>query len=207
MTDFIGRMTYLLFDDMTQCTEQEVARLLPLVSEQRRQQALAYKHLIGQFSCLKSYELLMQLLSSPPYSIPNSQYPIANGPSFLYNEHGAPYIEDGPYFSISHCKHGIAVAIGEKPIGIDIEHIRTAKPELVAHTMNEKEQAQIWAADSPDVAFTCLWTQKEAVLKMRGTGITSIDGIKNTLVALEHVDLQTKVNIHKQYAYSLANLL
>ena len=200
-------MTYLLFDDMTQCTEQEVARLLPLVSEQRRQQALAYTHLIGQFSCLKSYELLMQLLASPPYPIPNIQYPIANGPSFLYNEHGAPYIEGGPYFSISHCKHGIAVAIGEKPIGIDIEHIRTAKPELVAHTMNEKEQAQIWAADSPDVAFTCLWTQKEAVLKMRGTGITSIDGIKNTLVALEHVDLQTKVNINKQYAYSLANLL
>ena len=200
MTDSIGRMTYLLFDDMTQCTEQEVARLLPLVSEQRRQQALAYTHLIGQFSCLKSYELLMQLLSFPSYPIPNT-------PSFLYNEHGAPYIEGGPYFSISHCKHGIAVAIGEKPIGIDIEHIRTAKPELVAHTMNEKEQAQIWAADSPDVAFTCLWTQKEAVLKMRGTGITSIDGIKNTLVALEHVDLQTKVNINKQYAYSLANLL
>ena len=200
MTDSIGRMTYLLFDDMTQCTEQEVARLLPLVSEQRRQQALAYTHLIGQFSCLKSYELLMQLLSFPSYPRPNT-------PSFLYNEHGAPYIEGGPYFSISHCKHGIAVAIGEKPIGIDIEHIRTAKPELVAHTMNEKEQAQIWAADSPDVAFTCLWTQKEAVLKMRGTGITSIDGIKNTLVALEHVDLQTKVNINKQYAYSLANLL
>lgn len=193
-------MTYLLFDDMTQCTEQEVARLLPLVSEQRRQQALAYTHLIGQFSCLKSYELLMQLLSSPPYPIPNI-------PSFLYNEHGAPYIEGGPYFSISHCKHGIAVAIGEKPIGIDIEHIRTAKPELVAHTMNEKEQAQIWAADSPDVAFTCLWTQKEAVLKMQGTGITSIDGIKNTLVALEHVNLQTKVNINKQYAYSLASNL
>lgn len=200
MTDSTGRMTYLLFDDMTQCTEQEVARLLPLVSEQRRQQALAYTHLIGQFSCLKSYELLMQLLSSPPY-------PVSNTPSFFYNEHGAPYIEGGPYFSISHCKHGIAVAIGEKPIGIDIEHIRTAKPELVAHTMNEKEQDQIWAADSPDVAFTCLWTQKEAVLKMRGTGITSIDGIKNTLVALEHVGLQTKVNINKQYAYSLANLL
>ena len=207
MTDSIGRMTYLLFDDMTQCTEQEVARLLPLVSEQRRQQALAYKHLISQFSCLKSYELLMQLLASSPYPIPNIQYPIANTPSFLYNEHGAPYIEGGPYFSISHCKHGIAVVIGEKPIGIDIEYIRTAKPELVAHTMNEKEQAQIWAADSPDVAFTCLWTQKEAVLKMRGTGITSIDGIKNTLVALEHVDLQTMVNINKQYAYSLASNL
>lgn len=193
-------MQFCIFDDMTQCTEQEVARLLPLVSNQRRQQALGYKHLFGQFCCLKSYELLMQLLAS-------TQYVIHYTPSFLYNEHGAPRLEQGPCFSISHCKHGIAVAVSEKPIGIDIEHIRTAKPELVERTMNEQEQNEIWAAASPDIAFTRLWTQKEAVLKMQGTGILSIDGMKNTLVALEHVDLQTKVHIEKQYTYTLASRL
>ena len=194
-------MTYCLFDDMTQCTEQEVARLLPLVSDQRRQQALAYKHLFGQFCCLKSYELLMQLLVSSGLWTPDTGFP-----TFFYNEHGAPCLKHGPCFSISHCKYGIAVAVSEKPIGIDIEHIRTAKPELVARTMNEKEQNVICSAPSPDVAFTRLWTQKEAVLKMQGTGILSIDGMKNTLVAIEHVDLQTKVNIAKQYAYTLAVL-
>lgn len=208
-------MTYRIFDDMTQCTEQEVARLLPLVSDQRRQQALAYKHLFGQFCCLKSYELLMQLLASSGFRTPNAgfstpdtdrQTPDAGFPLFLYNEYGQPRLEHGPCFSISHCKYGIAVAISKNPIGIDIEHIRTAKPELVARTMNEKEQAEIWAAASPDIAFTRLWTQKEAVLKLQGTGILSIDGIKNTLVAIEHVDLQTKVNIDKQYAYTLAIL-
>ena len=202
-------MQYLIFDDMKQCTEQEVARLLPLVSEQRRQQALGYKHLFGQFCCLKSYEMLMQLLN-PSLGVTCKVYGVKAGKDtpyiFLYNEYGQPRIEGGPCFSISHCQHGIAVAIGEKPIGIDIEHIRTAKPELVARTMNEKEQAEIWAATSPDIAFTCLWTKKEAVLKMQGTGITSIDGIKNTLVSTEHVDLQTKVNIDKQYAYTLAIL-
>ena len=194
-------MTYCLFDDMTQCTEQEVARLLPLVSAQRRQQALAYKHLFGQFCCLKSYELLVQLLVSSGLWTPDTGFP-----TFLYNEHGAPRLEQGPCFSISHCKHAIAVAISEKPVGIDIEHIRTAKPELVARTMNEQEQNVIWSAPSPDVAFTRLWTQKEAVLKMQGTGILSIDGMKNTLVAIENIDLQTKVNIEKQYAYTLAVL-
>lgn len=184
---------------MSQCTEQEIARLLHLVSPQRREQALAYKHLFGQFCCLKSYELLLQLLASTPYAIHHT-------PSFLYNEHGAPRLEHGPCFSISHCKHAIAVVVSEMPIGIDIEHIREAKPELVARTMNEKEQAEIWAAQSPNIAFTRLWTQKEAVLKMQGTGITSIDGMKNTLVALENIDLQTKVNIDKQYAYTLAIL-
>ena len=194
-------MTYCLFDDMTQCTEQEVARLLPLVSDQRRQQALAYKHLFGQFCCLKSYELLMQLLVSSGLWTPDTGFP-----TFFYNEHGAPCLVHGPCFSISHCKHGIAVAVSEKPIGIDIEHIRTAKPELVERTMNEQEQNEIRTASSPDIAFTRLWTQKEAVLKMQGTGILSIDGMKNTLVAIEHIDLQTKVNIAKQYAYTLAIL-
>jgi 4'-phosphopantetheinyl transferase len=197
-------MLFRIFDDMAQCTESEVTRLLPLVSDQRREQALSYKHLFGQFCCLKSYELLQKLLTAEEYH----SFPFREGVgvgSFLYNQYSAPSIDGGPYFSISHCKHGIAVAVSETPIGIDIEHIRTAKPELVAHTMNQQEQTQIWESASPDVTFTALWTKKEAVLKMRGTGIISMDAIKNTLVALEHVDLQTKVNINKQYAYTLAS--
>lgn len=190
-------MTYMIVDDMAQCTEQEVARLLPMVSDQRRAQALAYKHLHGQYCCLKSYEMLMHLLHATPYACHTP-------PTFLYNEHGQPRIEGGPCFSISHCKQAIAVAISDNPIGIDIEHLRTAKPELVARTMNQREQERIWQSENPDWAFTELWTQKEAVLKMLGTGITSIDGIKNTLVALDNIELQTKVNMDKQYAYSIA---
>ena len=72
-------MLYRIFDDMTQCSEQEVARLLPIASSQRREQALRYAHTFGQFCCLKSYEMLTALLASTP--------------SFLYNEYGAPYLE------------------------------------------------------------------------------------------------------------------
>jgi 4'-phosphopantetheinyl transferase len=190
-------MTYFIVDDMAQCTEQEVARLLGVVSAQRRAQALAYKHLQGQYCCLKSYEMLIHLLHATPYACHTP-------PTFLYNEHGQPRIEGGPCFSISHCKNAIAVAISHSPIGIDIEHLRTAKPELVARTMNQGEQERIWQSENPDWAFTELWTQKEAVLKMLGTGITSIDGIKNTLVALDNIELQTKVNMDKQYAYYIA---
>lgn len=189
-------MQITIFDHMNECTEPEVARLLNMVSPQRREQALRYKHLFGQYCCLKSYELLLQLLASP-------LYPLHSTPIFLYNEYGKPYLENGPCFSISHCKHAIAVAVSEMPIGIDIEHIRTAKPDLVAHTMNEEEQAHIWAAESSDIAFTCLWTQKEAVLKMQGTGI--INDIKNTLVNIDDIHLQTHVNHSKQYVYTLAH--
>ena len=159
-------MQYLIFDDMTQRSEQEVARMLPLVSEQRREQALRYTHTFGQYCCLKSYELLQQLLASTPYTLHST-------PSFLYNEHGAPYLEDGPYFSISHCKQGIAVVVSDRPIGIDIEGLRRVDEALVRKTMNLEEQSQITMSQNPEVEFIRLWTRKEAYVKMLGTGIIS----------------------------------
>ena len=159
-------MHYLIFNDMTQCGEQEVARLLPLVSEQRREQALRYTHTFGQYCCLKSYEMLLHLLVSTPYTLRAT-------PSFLYNEHGAPYLPDGPCFSISHCKQGIAVAVSDLPIGIDIEGLRTVDEALVRKTMNLEEQSQIAMSQNPEVEFIRLWTRKEAYVKMLGTGIIS----------------------------------
>lgn len=179
-------MLYRIFDDMTQCSEQEVARLLPIVSPQRREQALRYTHTFGQFCCLKSYEMLQQLLAAYLSPISNSPLgrpiaalprPIAserrplNTPSFLYNEYGAPYLENGPYFSISHCKQGIAVAVSETPIGIDIEAIRPFNEGLMRKTMNSEEQTHILSSVNPEIDFIRLWTRKEAYVKMQGTGI------------------------------------
>ena len=163
-------MLYRIFDDMTQCSEQEVARLLHLVSAQRREQALRYKHTFGQYCCLQSYKMLCELLVewSRVHQLPINQQPI-----FLYNDYGAPYIEGGPHFSISHCKRGIAVAVSENPIGIDIESIRSFKPELMRKTMNEDEQLRITSSAIPEVEFIRFWTQKEALLKLQGTGIIS----------------------------------
>jgi 4'-phosphopantetheinyl transferase len=163
-------MLYRIFDDMTQCSEQTVARLLPLVSAQRREQALGYKHTFGQYCCLQSYKMLCELLAewSRVHQLPINQQPI-----FLYNDYGAPYIEGGPHFSISHCKRGIAVAVSENPIGIDIEAIRTFSPDLMRKTMNEDEQQRITSSATPDQEFIRLWTQKEALLKLQGTGIIS----------------------------------
>ena len=149
---------------MNECTEPEVARLLNMVSPQRREQALTYKHLFGQYCCLKSYEMLQQLLASAPYTLHST-------PTFDYNEYGAPSIKNGPYFSISHCKSGIAVAVSNQPIGIDIEVVRSLKVDLVKKTMDSLEQEAILSASQPDWAFTRLWTRKEAFLKMKGTGI------------------------------------
>ena len=163
-------MLYKIFDDMTQCSEQTIARMLPLVSPQRREQALRYQHIFGQFCCLKSYLMLCELLREWGGV---QQLPVNEQPIFLYNDHGAPYIEGGPHFSISHCKTGIAVVVSENPIGVDIEAIRTFSPDLMRKTMNQAEQQRITSSLTPEVEFIRLWTQKEALLKLQGTGIIS----------------------------------
>ncbi|MBO5816397.1 MAG: 4'-phosphopantetheinyl transferase superfamily protein [Paludibacteraceae bacterium] len=192
-------MIYRIFDDMTQCSEQEIARLLPLVSSQRREQALRYQHIFGQFCCLKSYIMLCDLLAEWGRV---HQLPINEQPTFLYNNYGAPYIEGGPYFSISHCKTGIAVAVSEQPIGVDIEVIRPFRDELMRKTMNPIEQQTILNSNQADWAFIRLWTQKEALLKLQGTGI--ITDLHHTLDNTEHIKWLQTTHLQPDYICTIA---
>ena len=195
-------MLYRIFDDMTQCSEQEVARLLPLVSAQRREQALRYKHTFGQYCCLQSYKMLCELLAEWSRAHP-TPYTLHSTPTFLYNDYGAPYIEGGPYFSISHCKRGIAVAVSENPIGIDIESIRTFSPDLMRKTMNEDEQLRITSSAIPEVEFIRFWTQKEALLKLQGTGI--ISDLHHVLAHVQDVFWTEISPLDKGYICTIAN--
>lgn len=176
----------IIFDEMSQCTEAEVARLLPLVSDQRREQALKFRHLFGQYACLKSYELLTKLLQQ-------------SSPIFSYNEHGKPELP-GIHFSISHCKLGIAVVVSDSPVGIDIESIHREDETLIKRTMNEQERAMIRQSPDPSVAFTSLWTQKEAILKLQGTGL--VDDLYSVISDSQRTE--TYINKEKGYCWSLA---
>ena len=180
---------------MDKVSEETIAELLPLASDQRREQALSYKHLFGQFACLKSYVMLRELLEQQGLSHPFI---------FAQNEHGKPYLKDHPdvHFNLSHCKNGIMVAVSSQPIGVDIESYRNVSDSLIRYTMNEAEQHIIQTSDDPIRTFTEYWTKKEAVFKLRGTGIT-----KDLHGLLDGDELvETFVNTDKQYAYSIATL-
>jgi len=177
-------MRVMIFDHMEECTEAEVQRMLPLVSAQRREQALKYKHTLGQFCCLKSWLMLSAMHIGEM--------------EFLYNEHGKPYIEGGPFFSISHCKEAIAVALDDQPIGIDVEAIRNVDQDLILRTMNEEEQKQIHSNRD----FTRLWTQKEAIVKAQGVGIVSFEQLQGIRSQESGVRIQTVEK--EKYIYSIA---
>ena len=187
-------MKVVLFDHMEKCTEAEVQRMLPLVSAQRREQALRYKHTFGQFCCLKSWLMLFNEVELSGY----------RDVEWSYNEHGKPFLPNGPYFSISHCKEGIAVAIDDEPVGIDIEAIRHAEEDLIQRTMNEQERAISDNRQTPvqkDRAFTRLWTQKEAIVKAEGVGIQSFEQLQSII---DHRSSNIETIDTAKYIYSIA---
>lgn len=181
-------MQYLVFDNMSCCTEADVERLLPLVSEERRAYALRYRHLLGRWTALKSYEMLMSL------------YPFSA--AWSYNSYGKPFVPGAPCFSLSHCRHAVAVVVDECQVGIDVESIRTYNESLAHRVMNEQEMQYIEGrGEDKAVAFTELWTQKEAVLKLRGTGI--VDDLRQVLVGAKE-RLTTYVYREKGYCLTIA---
>lgn len=189
-------MFYLtIFDAMEQCSEEEVQHLLPLVSEQRRQEALRFKHLFGRYTCLKSYVILHEMLV---------QHGLISAdclPEFERNVHGKPELKDvsNIFFNLSHTKLAIAVAIGDHPVGVDVEGFKQPTQSLLEYTMNEQEIQLVQQAEHPDQAFATLWTQKEALFKYTGTGINS--SIKELLTDIPtNIVMQSSLNLQKGFA-------
>ena len=165
------------------------------ISEQRRTQALRYSHELGRRQCVASYLLLMKALKE--------EYGIEEKPLFQYLEGGKPTIKDHPniHFNISHCKTAVAVAIGNKPVGIDIETIRPFKEALARHVLSDIEYETVVHAERPDIEFIKLWTRKEALLKYTGEGIRR--DLKTVLTGCENIT--TIVNEKEQYIYSFTS--
>ena len=137
------------------------------ISEQRREQALKFKHEQGQRLCVLAYQLLKKGLQQ--------EYGITENPIFEYNEHGKPSIVGHPEicFNLSHCKEAVVCVISDQPVGVDVESIREYKESLVRYTMNDEEIREIEPSENPAATFIRLWTMKEATMKLIGTGISN----------------------------------
>jgi 4'-phosphopantetheinyl transferase len=137
------------------------------ISEQRREQALKFKHEQGQRLCVLAYQLLKKGLQQ--------EYGITENPIFEYNEHGKPSIVGHPEicFNLSHCKEAVVCVVSDQPVGVDVESIREYKESLVRYTMNDEEIREIEPSENPAATFIRLWTMKEATMKLIGTGISN----------------------------------
>ena len=176
------------------------------LSDQRREQALRFRHESGRRQSVAAYLLLCDALKK--------EYGITEPPLFEYGEHGKPRIaptaqeashrggwEGALHFNLSHCREAVACVLSTQPVGIDIESIRHQNESLIRYTMNDAEQQLIFAAPYPDLAFTRLWTRKEAVMKLSGHGLAN--DMKSVLVNCPHYIL-TVARPDRGYVWSVA---
>lgn len=191
-------MTLCLNDHIADLGETQTEMLIQSLPLWRREVALRYKHQQGRRECAVGYVELCRGL--------RERFGTDEMPGFAYNEHGKPFLKDHPevHFSISHCRVAAGCLVSNRPCGFDVEYIRKAKPDLVRQTMNPEEQEDIFSSPYPDIAFTRLWTQKEAVLKLQGTGL--VDDLHSVLSGktLECISLKTIENPFLGYIFTTA---
>ena len=168
---------------------------LPLLSDQRREQCLKFKHEQGRKTCAAAYLLLCEGL--------RKEYGISEKPVFEYGEHGKPSIVGHPEicFNMSHCREAAICVLSDKPVGVDIESIRPYSESLARYTMSDEEMALIERAERRDVEFIRLWTLKEAALKCSGEGIRN--NMKHVLDGLK--EAKTEINEKKSYIFSVVS--
>ena len=128
--------------------------VLSFVSNERRIKAKSYKQEKDRFLSLGAGYLLQKYL-------PNRE--------IKYSDTNKPYVEDGPYFNISHSKDYIVFVMDEKEIGVDIEEIKENKIDAIKYVLNELEKEE---TDINNLFL--MWSNKESLIKCESNGIRDI---------------------------------
>lgn len=192
-------MPHYYIIDHLDLSDAELDSLIASLPSWRREEALRYRHRKGRVECALSYSLLQRMLQE--------HYGIRCSEPFLRGNHGKPLLPHHPSlrFNLSHCRHAIACVVSDHgEVGIDVECLGRYKPSLAEYTMSDEELAEIDSATDPDLAFTILWTRKEALLKYTGEGIT--DDMKTCLTSprAKGVTIESGYDKEHGYAWSLA---
>lgn len=147
--------------------------LLAVLSEGERERAERIKHHEAWRQFVLTRGLLRLMLARYTGCAP-SGFDIVEG------EGNAPRLADNPWnlsFNVSHSHDWAAIAVGDKPLGIDIERLdRHADCEQIAEVCyHERERELLRAAPQAKVAdtFFDIWTRKEACLKATGKGFSA----------------------------------
>ena len=148
------------------------------------------------------------------------QYQISQ-PELIIGPHGKPYLENGPHFSISHSRGMVAVAIGDRNMGLDIEVIRRFHQLVPQRIMSRTEYQWFCRRGELKRDFFALWTLKESYFKYLGTGLRgfpndteffydgqqwNLSGEDLTFQVLEEKTLLMTVCSHEQEAIILHRL-
>ncbi len=107
------------------------------------------------------------------------------------------------YFSLSHSHNAVAVAVANRPIGVDVELVSGRKKEILQKTLTAAERTEYETLPSHTKIEYLIktWTQKESFFKMTGDGVFR----PSKIVVDKSVVLTQKIQISgEEYALSVA---
>ena len=109
--------------------------------------------------------------------------------TIIYNEFGAPELNNGKHVSISHSKQLVAIIISEKKTGLDIEQISEKSLRLVSKFISEKDLIKLNKEKS-----TLIWCIKESIFKWHQKG--GVDFIKDIIISEFNLEEHGKVTAY-----------
>ena len=110
---------------------------------------------------------------------------------------GKPFAKDLPdiHFNLSHSGEYAVCAVGDSPVGVDIQQIVPLKADIASRFFSSQEQAYVRGAGRRE-AFFDIWVLKEAYVKYTGKGFTeAIDGFSTVLPPGDDAILDGKAGI------------
>lgn len=163
---YLCEMKIFLITDIDAFDETFIEMCASFFPEWRKKKMLRFRHLKDKIKNGLAYLLLIYALKEEGV--------FKEMPEFEYNEHGKPFLTNYPnwYFSLSHCRTAVCCVLSNKEVGIDIEKIASYKESLANYVCNAEELVTLQNSKNKANEFYRLWTRKEAVFKMFGSGIT-----------------------------------
>lgn len=111
--------------------------------------------------------------------------------SYLLDENKKP-IADDIYFNVSHSNGVVVFAKYIKPIGVDIEHIKSKNEDIKDFVLSDSEKKFV----KSDEDFFSIWVSKESLIKCIGTGL------KKDVKAIPSIPLDGKKEYEGKTFYS-----
>ena len=146
-------------------TDREYDAFFALLDNKKRARVSRYKN----FSDRKlgvCAEMLAKKAIAEKFSVSVSDVKISA------KESGQPFCENFDiHLSLSHSGDYAVCAVSSAPVGIDIQKIVPYNPKTAKKVCSQAELAEIEKSGDKAAEFIKLWTKKEAVLKMLGTGV------------------------------------
>jgi 4'-phosphopantetheinyl transferase len=151
-------------------TDVEFSSCLKHVSVERQNQTANLRSLAD-----KQRSVLGELLARTV--IPRQLKIHADNISITKNEFGKPILRDYPnlHYNISHSGDYVVCAVSDRPVGIDIEQIARSDSIKISnrifHDTEKRYVKSFYSEEAQAIAFTEIWTKKEAYIKRDGRGL------------------------------------